>query len=289
MHNMLLAHGKAVKVYREQFQTKQGGLIGMSEVMFMYEPFSNDDARDQEAARRALGFNAAWTFDPAVFGDYPPEMRFYHGSELPKFTSDEKALLKDSVDFIGINHYGTLYAKDCLYSRCNCTGSTCSKGGNRTIEGFLYTTGEKDGVFIGDQMAVGRFFVVPRGMEKIVNYVKKRYHNKPMFILENGYAPPNKTASALSIVHDSKRIEYHKAYLSFLARAIRNGADVRGYFIWSLMDAFEWQDYATRFGLYYVEPGTLRRVPKLSVSWYTDFLTKAVAPRDTTEQKSSAF
>ncbi|VFQ58589.1 unnamed protein product [Cuscuta campestris] len=286
---MLLAHGKAVKVYREQFQTKQGGLIGMSEVMFMYEPFSNDDAHDQEAASRALGFNAAWTFDPAVFGDYPPEMRFYHGSELPKFTLEEKALLKDSVDFIGMNHYGTLYAKDCLYSRCNCTGSTCSKGGNRTINGFLYTTGEKDGVFIGDQMAVSRFFVVPRGMEKIVNYVKKRYHNKPMFILENGYAPPNKTASALSIVHDSKRIEYHKAYLSFLARAIRNGADVRGYFIWSLMDAFEWEDYATRFGLYYVEPGTLRRIPKHSVSWYTDFLTKAVVLRDTTKRKSSAF
>nr|GMD54876.1 beta-glucosidase 18-like [Ipomoea batatas] len=246
MHNMLLTHGKASKAYREQFQAKQGGLIGITAHMFMYEPFSND-VHDQEAANRALAFNAAWTYDPLVFGDYPPEMRFYHGSELPSFTSEESALIKDSVDFIGINHYGTLYAKDCLYSRCNCTGSSCSKGWDRAIQGFLYTTGERDGVSIGEPTGHPRFYVVPSGIEKIVDYIKERYHNKPMFILESGYSSPNKTTSVLYIENDAKRVEYHKAYLPFLAQAISNGADLRGYFIWSFLDAFEWIDgYETR-------------------------------------------
>ncbi|CAH9088231.1 unnamed protein product [Cuscuta epithymum] len=275
MHNMLLAHGKAAKVYREQFQPKQGGFIGITAHMFMYEPFCNDDVHDHEAVNRALAFNAAWTYDPLIYGDYPPEMHFYHGSELPNFTSEEKTLVKDSVDFIGINHYGTLYAKDCLYSSCNCTGSSCSKGADRVIEGFLYTTGEKDGVPIGEPTGSPRFFSVPRGIEKIVDYVKERYHNKPMFIFENGYSSPNKTTLALEVELDAKRIEYHKAYLSYLAQAVSNGADVRGYFIWSLLDSFEWIDgYETRFGLYYVEPHTLRRVPRLSATWYRDFLSK---------------
>nr|GMD51400.1 beta-glucosidase 18-like [Ipomoea batatas] len=272
MHNMLLTHGKASKAYREQFQAsvhfaKQGGLIGITAHMFMYEPFSND-VHDQEAANRALAFNAAWTYDPLVFGDYPPEMRFYHGSELPSFTSEESALIKDSVDFIGINHYGTLYAKDCLYSRCNCTGSSCSKGWDRAIQGFLYTTGERDGVSIGEPTGHPRFYVVPSGIEKIVDYIKERYHNNPMFILESGYSSPNKTTSVLYIENDAKRVEYHKAYLPFLAQAISNGADLRGYFIWSFLDAFEWIDgYETRFGLYYVQPQTLDRLPKLSATW----------------------
>ncbi|XP_031116011.1 beta-glucosidase 18-like isoform X1 [Ipomoea triloba] len=282
MHNMLLAHGKAAKAYREQFQAKQGGLIGITAHMFMYEPLSND-VHDQEAANRALAFTAAWTYDPLVFGDYPPEMRLYHGSELPSFTSEESALIKDSVDFIGINHYSTLYVKDCLYSRCNCTGSSCSKAWDRAIQGFYYTTGERDGVLIGEPTGNPRVFVVPRGIEEIVDYIKERYHNKPMFILENGYSSPNKTASALFIENDAKRIEYHKAYLPFLARAISNGADVRGYFIWSFMDAFEWTDgYETKFGLYYVQPLTLHRFPKLSATWYRDFLSNNVQTTNST-------
>uniref|UniRef100_F6H271 Beta-glucosidase 18 n=1 Tax=Vitis vinifera TaxID=29760 RepID=F6H271_VITVI len=269
LHNMLLSHAKAANIYRHKYQLKQGGFIGIIANTLMCEPL-RDIELDREAAKRALAFYIAWMLDPLVFGDYPPEMRQYHGNELPRFTSEETKLLTQSLDFIGINHYTTLYAKDCIHS-------TCSSDGDRAIQGFVYLTGERHGVPIGERTGMRRFFIVPRGMEKIIEYVKERYNNMPMFVTENGYSPPEKEdEQEEDLVQDAKRIEFHKAYLAALARAIRNGADVRGYFIWSLMDNFEWvYGYNTRFGLYYVDRQTLRRTPKLSARWYANFLTNS--------------
>ncbi|PSS06315.1 Beta-glucosidase [Actinidia chinensis var. chinensis] len=269
MHNMLLAHAKAVKIYREHFQPKQGGVIGIVVCAFMYVPMTESEL-DREAANRALAFNVAWTFDPLVFGDYPPEMRHYHGSELPRFSPEEREYIKGSIDFIGINHYSTFYTKDCIYS-------SCILGGDRPIRGFVNTTGERNGVPIGDRTGMVAFFVVPRGMEEIVNYVKERYHNKPMYILENGYSPPRQQdVQVQDLLNDVKRVEFHKAYLASLARAIKNGADVRGYFVWALMDNYEWvEGYSLMFGLYYVDRQTLKRIPKLSAKWYNSFLTNS--------------
>lgn len=267
MHNMLLAHGKAAKLYKEHFQSKQGGVMGTVIHMFMYEPLT-DDKLDQEAATRALAFNVAWGLDPLIFGDYPSEMRHYLGSELPQFSLEEKKCITDSIDFIGVNHYSSLYAKDC-------THSSCLLGGDHAVKGFVYTTGERDGVPIGGRTGMDRFFVVPKGMEKIINYVKKRYHNIPMYVTENGYPAPQHQGLQ-DILQDVKRIEFHKAYLASLAQAIRNGADVRGYFVWTLMDDFEWVNgYNIRLGLYYVDPKTLNRISKLSGEWYKHFLSNS--------------
>ncbi|XP_027063783.1 beta-glucosidase 18 [Coffea arabica] len=274
MHNMLLAHAKASKLYREQFQPKQGGVIGIVVNAFMYEPLT-DDERDKEAANRALAFNVAWNLDPPVFGDYPPEMRRYLRNELPKFTSEERLLIRDSIDFLGLNHYGTLYAKDCTRSSCACSGSACVAGGDRAIRGFVSTTEERDGVLIGEPTGLPICYVVPRGMEELVDYIKNRYHNKPIFITENGYSPPQQE-DQLDDLLDDKRIEYHKAYLASLARAMRSGADVRGYFIWTLMDDFEWTlGYGVKFGLCSVDRTTLNREPRSSAEWYRNFLRKS--------------
>ncbi|KAL3820960.1 hypothetical protein ACJIZ3_006865 [Penstemon smallii] len=201
-------------------------------------------------------------------------MKRYLGSQLPKFSSEEMLLLRDSIDFIGVNHYGTLYAKDCIHSSCLCNDPTCSTGSDHAIRGFLYSTGFRDGVSIGEPTGMDRFFVVPRGMEDIINYIKGRYHNKLMFVTENGYSSP--VSEDDHYQQDVKRINYHKSYLAYLAQAIRNGADVRGYFIWSLMDNFEWTSgYKTKFGLYHIDPQTLNRIPKLSASWYRDFLSNS--------------
>ncbi|XP_076947991.1 beta-glucosidase 16-like [Bidens hawaiensis] len=122
--------------------------------------------------------------------------------------------------------------------------------------------------------SMARFFVVPRGMEEIVNYMKTRYNNTPMFITENGYSSPNvQDVQVEDIVNDFKRIEFHWKYLAALAEAIRNGANVRGYFVWSLMDNYEWNHgYNVRFGLHYVDRKTFDRIPKLSAKWYQEFL-----------------
>ncbi|KAG5546299.1 hypothetical protein RHGRI_018464 [Rhododendron griersonianum] len=264
MHNMLLAHARAVKLYREHFQ---GGSIGIVAYADMYEPMTDDDDLDREAASRVLAFNLAWVFDPLSLGDYPPEMRRYHGNELPRFSAEERNYVKGSIDFIGINHYSTLYAKDCIHSDCNFEG-------NGHVIGFSYVTGERNGVPIGEPAGMEGMYVVPRGMEKIIEYLKKRYHNKPTFVLENGYAQIRQDIQVQDSLFDVKRVEFHKAYLASLARAIRNGADVRGYFIWTLMDDFEWLDgYNVGFGLYYVDRKSLLRIPKLSAKWYNNFLT----------------
>lgn len=88
-----------------------------------------------------LGTNRA--LDPLVFGDYPIEMRNILGSQMPRFSSNEKSLIKGSLDFIGVNHYTTLYVKDC-------SSSGCSLPGEHAIRGYLETTGFRDGIPIGD-------------------------------------------------------------------------------------------------------------------------------------------
>ncbi|KAI3448414.1 hypothetical protein Pfo_005079 [Paulownia fortunei] len=303
VHNMLLAHAKAAKLYREQFkafkffvlltykvilmQFKVDGVLGIAVCAFMYIPLT-DDKDDKEAANRALAFNVAWTLDPLVFGDYPPEMKRYHGSELPRFSSEERVLLRDSIDFIGINHYGTLYTKDCIHSSCLCNDSSCTQGGDRPIKGFAYTTGERNGIPIGDRTGMAPFFVVPRGMEDIVCYIMQRFHNKPMLVTENGYSSPVNEYD--NYQHDVKRIHYHQSYLAYLAQAIRNGADVRGYFIWSLMDNFEWSSgYGPKFGIYHIDLPTLNRIPKLSASCTIKFEKSSEGLKKSHEQLSRLF
>ncbi|MQL89476.1 hypothetical protein Taro_022047 [Colocasia esculenta] len=271
-HNMVLAHLHAVETYRKHYQSEQGGKIGIAVHAIMYEPL-RDVEDDRQAARRKLAFNNAWFLDPLVFGDYPREMRSVLGSRLPRFTQREsQRLLKAGLDFVGVNHYTTLYAKDCMHS------SPCESGGS-AIEGFVYVSGESDGIPIGEQTACSTFYVVPDGMERLISYLKRRYNNTPMFLAENGYAQldqPNESVEIL--LNDYKRMEYHRKYLAALANAMRDGADVRGYFVWSLLDNFEWlYGYTRRFGLYHVDYTTLKRTPKLSAKWYRDFLANSAS------------
>ncbi|KAM3222674.1 beta-glucosidase 18 isoform X1 [Capsicum annuum] len=277
VHNSILAHAKAVKIYRDHFQVEQGGMIGMVESAYMYKPMTNSEA-DKKAATRALAIHLTWVLDPLVHGDYPIELQHYLGKNLPRFSSEEKLLITNSTDFIGLNHYSTLLVKDCLHSNCTCihdNNPTCTRGENRAISGFLLTTGQnKNGVFIGEEMGIPGLYVFPPGMEELVDYVKKRYNNIPIYVTENGYGSEEYQDGGYDMDQDMKRIKYHKTYLASLARSIRNGADVRGYFVWSLLDNFEWRfGYTVKFGLYYVDPISMDRSPKKSAHWFGDFLT----------------
>ncbi|KAL5730170.1 beta-glucosidase [Ranunculus cassubicifolius] len=250
-HNMILSHAKASQIYRKHYPAEQGGYIMLVPHAAWYIPISDSEA-DREAASRAVAFQAPWIIDPLVFGDYPPEMRKILGDRL--------------VDFIGFNHYATLYAKDCIHSAC--------KFGGHPIEGFVQITNQKNGIPIGEPTAFPKNFVTPYGFEMLIEYLKKRY-NLPMIILENGMAQANEPLDLHNeLLYDIKRVNYHKSYLAALHRTMRKGADVRGYFVWSLMDNFEWNSgFIFRFGLYYVDYNTLKRTPKESAKWYNDFLT----------------
>ncbi|PNY04899.1 beta-glucosidase 47-like protein [Trifolium pratense] len=192
------------------------------------------------------------------------------GNILPEFSSNDKEKLKSGLDFIGINYYTSYYVKDCIYSKCE-PGPWITR-----TEGLFEQSALKDGVPIGKPTSIDWQYVYPQGIEKIVTYVKNRYNNTPIFITENGYGEldkPNNTEE--QYLNDFNRKNYMVGHLDSLLEAIRKGADVRGYFVWSLLDNFEWlQGYTVRFGLYHVDYATLKRTPRLSASWYKEFIAK---------------
>ncbi|XP_027916825.1 beta-glucosidase 46-like [Vigna unguiculata] len=268
-HNVILAHAAAVDIYRTKYQTEQKGSIGIVLQHEWYEPLSNSTA-DKLAAERARSFTFNWFLDPIILGKYPTEMENLVGSLLPKFSSKEKEKLKKGLDFIGVNYYTAFYVQDCMYSTCQ-TGQ-----GNSRTEGLYIQSGAKNGVPIGEPTKFSWFNIYPDGMEKALTYVRDRYNNTPMFITENGYAQeddPNSTFE--EHLNDSKRIKYMMDHIEAMVAAIRNGADVRGYLAWSLLDSFEWiYGYTIRYGFHHVDFATLKRTPRLSATWYKQLLVK---------------
>ncbi|CAD6344169.1 unnamed protein product [Miscanthus lutarioriparius] len=253
-HNMILAHAKAVNIYRKYYKAKQGGSVGISVYMRWYEPLRNI-TEDHLAVPGSL-----------VLGDYPHQMRQILGPNLLKFTEGEKQLLKNQIDFIGINHYETLYIKDCIYSLCDLD--------TYAGDALVTESAERNGIPIGKPTPVANTYVVPSSMEKLVMYFNQRYKSIPLYITENGYAQiGNSSTTAEELINDTERSSYIRDYLTYLSYAIRKGADVRGLFVWSLMDNFEWlSGYTTKYGLYHVDFKSLKRTPKLSAKWYSKFI-----------------
>ncbi|XP_024540409.1 beta-glucosidase 13 isoform X1 [Selaginella moellendorffii] len=285
-HHILLSHASAVKIYREKYQEKQAGIIGITLDAQWHEPFSRS-SKDKAAARRALDFNLGWMLDPIVFGDYPATMRSRVRDRLPKFTKEQSKRLKGSHDFIGINHYTSFYDADA--SNSNHPQAAFSQQAYFKDTG-VFSTDTRNGRLIGQN--VNGFYIVPFGMRRLLNYIRLRYNNPTIFITENGELwllkflslkslsgisdVTNATAPLKEVLNDTTRVNFLKAYLSNLRAAIADGSDVRGYFVWSLLDNFEWsRGLSVKFGLYHVEyEKDLQRVPKKSALWYKKFLTK---------------
>lgn len=267
-HNLLLAHAKAVDLYRREFKPTQQGRIGITLNCDWREPKPSDDAQEfqknQEAAERALLFNLGWFADPVYFGDYPEIMKQRVGDRLPRFTDEEKKLLKGSSDFFGLNHYGTGYTEP---SKEFLTGEPPQGlGGFHHDEGIVLTS---DDAWPRTDMG---WNAVPWGFEKLLLWIQKRYNpTNGILVTENGTAWPDKTKEDAQ--NDDFRVEFYKGYISHLHKAIEQGADVRGYFAWSFVDNYEWAEgYAKRFGLHWVDYKTLERIPKKSAFWYREVI-----------------
>ncbi|KAG5622870.1 hypothetical protein H5410_008088 [Solanum commersonii] len=246
-HNMILSHAAAVSIYRTRHQKRQGGMIGISLDTQWYEPFSNS-SEDIAAAERARSFYFNWFLDPIILGRYPKEMVQILGSNLPNFSKNDLSKL------------------NCLYAAC--------EHGNTWSEGSYYVTTEKDGVYIGQPTGAPWIFLYPQGMKKIVMYMRDRFNNTPLVITENGVAENDDLNTSITdTLNDIHRVNYMHSYLNSLSNAIREGADVRGYFVWSLLDNFEWlHGYRLRFGLHYVNYTNLQRIPKLSATMYKQLM-----------------
>ncbi|KAK8713357.1 hypothetical protein V6N13_148577 [Hibiscus sabdariffa] len=189
------------------------------------------------------------------------------GDRLPKFSQEEKKLLLNSLDFLGLNHYTSRFISH---------ATSCSE------ESYFYKAQEMErivewegGEKIGEKGASEWLYIVPWGLRKVLNYIARTYNNPPIYITENGMDEEDDNSLPLNEILDDKlRVRYFKGYLAAVSQAIKDGADVRGYFAWSLLDNFEWgQGYTKRFGLVYVDyKNGLTRHPKSSAYWFSRFL-----------------
>ncbi|KAJ9140194.1 hypothetical protein P3X46_030870 [Hevea brasiliensis] len=267
-HNLLLAHAATARLYRDKYQAKQGGEIGISLVGQYYEPYS-ESLDDKAAQERALDFQLGWYMEPLVYGEYPSIMRELVKDRLPTFTEKEKKLVKGSFDFVGINYYTSNYAKSIPIDP-NATSTSY------TNDQFIIATETKDGDHIGPK-AEGNtnIYVYPEGLQKVLEFIEQKYQNPKIYITENGITEErNDNRGLVEALDDPHRIEYIQQHLHRVHKAIKNGVNVKGYFYWSLFDSFEWLGgFTVRFGLYYIDyKDNLKRIPKLSSLWYHHFL-----------------
>ena len=227
--------------------------VGTTFWMSPCEPAS-DSAEDELAAERAHAFVNTWFLDPVLRGRYPNALTF-----LPERTmgirSGDMESMRAPLDFIGIN----------LYTRTVASAPTVLER-LTNLQQWLFPV-KMEGGKVGPKTDIG-WEVWPKALYDMVMRITRDYDQPVIEITENGCAY-NDGPDATGAIHDIRRIDYHRQYLAALARAMSEGADVRGYHAWSLMDNFEWAEgFSQRFGLSYVDFKTQNRTVKDSGKWY---------------------
>ncbi|XP_056687324.1 beta-glucosidase 3-like isoform X3 [Spinacia oleracea] len=258
-HTILLAHAYAVRIYKEKYQAKQLGFIGMNLLSYHFSPVTNK-SEDVIAVRRSNEFSIGWFMHPLTYGDYPEIMKKNVGSRLPIFSKTESKLVKGSFDFIGINYYTVMKMKDNSISHTQ-------------MPRDFYADMAVEWLMVPDTSGVSKELMYPNeawGLERVLEHYKEVYGNPTIFIHENGQLSNYNTS-----INDPFRIEYIHDHIGSVLNAVRNGSNTRGYFVWSLLDVYELlSDFYSTFGLYYVDYNdpNLTRHPKLSQKWYSEFL-----------------
>ncbi|MFX6573115.1 family 1 glycosylhydrolase, partial [Acinetobacter baumannii] len=215
VHNMLLAHSAAAKLYREKYKAAQNGYLGINIYTTGFVPYTNS-TKDVIATKRANDFYIGWILDPLTFGDYPDIVKKHAKTRIPAFTKQESEQIKGSADFIGLNHYFTAYIKDNPSSR-------------KDIEDF-YADLAVELIFERGDTPADQFPMRPWGLEKVLEYLRQIYGNQPIYIQENG-----QMSRRNGTLNDVYRVEYIQAYIGSVLNAMRNGSNVKGYFAWTFL------------------------------------------------------
>jgi len=255
MHNLLRAHGAAMNVIKDNSSDSKGGItVSMTPV----HP-ATDSEKDGWSASIANEFMNHITLSPLLKGHYPQLLSERMKLFMPKILEDDMDLIQTPTDFLGINLYSREMAMYKWYIPFLKTWTT-----GQDVPQCEY---EKDGK---EYSSMG-WEIYPDAMYETLKMIQNNYGNPPVYITENGgpftdYVVDNE-------VDDQRRIKYIKDYLSKVHDAMAEGADVRAYFYWSLIDNFEWAEgYSKRFGLIHVDHKTQKRIIKSSGYWYRDFI-----------------
>lgn len=248
IHHINLAHGAAVDALRD---VVSGASLGAIHNMQPSRPVGST-AADAAAARLLDAYwNKAFP-EPQMGGKYPPELA--EAIEPFQREGDLRRICRP-LDWLGINHYSPVYAKAAADSPW----------------GFAWADAPAD----VPRSPIG-WQIDPDAFRDTLVGASERYR-LPIYVMENGAGGDDKPDPAGHIV-DHERIGYLMLYTDALREAVIAGADVRGYFIWSLLDNFEWgAGYGTRFGLLYVDYASQRRIPKASAHWFAQLIRAEAA------------
>ncbi|MBB4839980.1 beta-glucosidase [Sphingomonas kyeonggiensis] len=253
-HHQLLGHGRAVAALRA---TGASG-IGIVNNQMPVWPASDDPA--DVAAANLYRTLTCWLYsDPVLLGRYPEAI----GAVMPGPVEADLAEISAPIDWYGLNYYNA--------EKVGAPSETV-----RVVDGHAMPSDLPFDLVPIEGRATTDFGwpVTPEGLGEILAALRARYGPAlpPIHITENGAAYSDEPGPD-GAVWDGRRIDYHAAHLEVLAAAIAGGADVRGYFIWSILDNFEWAvGLSQRFGLVHVDYETLKRTPKASFAWYRDFI-----------------
>lgn len=243
-HNLLRAHGAAVRAYRAE------GRHGIGLVVNLEPKYpASQSAEDLAATARADAYMNRQYLDPVYFGTYPPELQEIFGEAWPTWSREDFALIREPIDFLGVNYYTRSVTRHDAQAWPLPAAPVRQKQATYTETGWE---------------------VYPQALTDVLRWVRDRYGNPPVYVTENGaafYDPPMVTGDELS---DPLRVDYLRRHLRAVREAIAAGCDVRGYFAWSFLDNLEWSlGFSKRFGIVHVDFETQRRTPKASARFYS--------------------
>ncbi|MCH1624543.1 GH1 family beta-glucosidase [Fredinandcohnia quinoae] len=246
-HHILLSHGQTVKLLKEEFQSSTP--IGITLNLTPFYSASNS-YNDKIAKNNAEGYTNRWFLDPIFKGCYPVDMI----NLFSKYVHDFSFILDEDLDTISVecDFFGVNY-----YSR----GLVEFNSASDFLFGYAHS--EYDKTSMG-------WDVSPKEFQELIHYLRANYTDLPIVITENGASYPDQLMPDGS-VHDSERTSYIQQHLQAIAELNDEGMNISGYFVWSLLDNFEWAfGYNKRFGIVYVDFETQKRTLKDSAKFYRD-------------------
>ena len=261
-HHLLLAHGNAVPILRAAVPAAK---VGITLNLGVLRPGTDHD-EDVAAARRADGNLNRLFLDPVFHGVYPEDMLEHYAGVEPGFSvvrSGDLELISAPLDFLGVNYYfpGTIMD--------GTRASEARAAGYRVplSEQFPDLRVLSLGTPGSDTTSMG-WEVDASGLAELLVRIKDEYTDLPIYITENGAAFDDYVDPDGNVL-DRDRVSYLKEHIAAVRDAIDSGVNVQGFFVWSLLDNFEWAlGYSRRFGIVWVDFPTGTRLPKASFHWY---------------------